>query len=112
MDFCEVIKAVSAATGISMRTISRKMGKNDSYVGGMLTRNSDPLTANAATMLNKCGYMLCALPVDQVPEDALVISPRDQATPPRDVRRLERRANELGKQLDDITSELEQKRKI
>ena len=75
MKAIEAMKQAAAAAGVPNTHIGRAMGKAENYVAKIATRGSDPSTANAAAMLEPCGYALAAVPVDDLPASALVIDP-------------------------------------
>lgn len=49
------------------------MGKRDNYVSVLVNKDTTPKADTLAAMLEPCGYVLAAVPRDQVPAAALVI---------------------------------------
>lgn len=68
-----LIEALNSS-GIPVTHIGLKLGCPN-YVSGIATRGSTPQADMLASMLSVCGYVLAALPADQVPESALMIDP-------------------------------------
>lgn len=101
MNIIEIIYRAAEHAGISTSSIGQKLGKNRAYVAKMKTAGSDPSTANAARMLEACGWKLVALPEDKVPDEALIVSP----TPTTDedkAEALRRQAEQLRKQAEAL----------
>lgn len=73
----EAVKKAAAIKGISTNSISRALGKADSYIASGITRGSTPKADTLAAMLKPCGYKLAAIPEDDLPESALVIDPAE-----------------------------------
>lgn len=75
MKAIDVLKEAANSSGIPVTHIGLKLGRRLNYVSGIATRGSTPQADTLASMLSVCGYVLAALPADQVLESALVIDP-------------------------------------
>lgn len=75
MKAIDALKEALNSSGIPVTHIGLKLGRRPNYVSGIATRGSAPQADTLASMLSACGYVLAALPADQVPESALVIDP-------------------------------------
>ena len=75
MKAIDALKEALNSSGIPVTHIGLKLGRRPNYVSGIATRGSTPQADTLASMLSVCGYVLVALPADQVPESALVIDP-------------------------------------
>ena len=70
----DAVKQAANRAGLTLYRVSLDMGKTRQYVNNIITRGSVPQADTLARMLDICGYSLCAIPKDKVPEDALIIS--------------------------------------
>ena len=75
MKAIDALKEALNSSGIPVTHIGLKPGRRPNYVSGIATRGSTPQADMLASMLSVCGYVLAALPADQVPESALMIDP-------------------------------------
>lgn len=101
MKFIDLIYEVAKRSGTPTTAIGPAVGKSRVYVARMKTAGSDPSTANAARMLEACGWKLVALPDGNVPDEALIVSP----TPTTDedkAEALRRQAEQLRKQAEAL----------
>ena len=73
MEAMEAVKTAAAAAGVPTTHIGPAMGKRSNYVSAIVSRGSTPQADTLAAMLAPCGYVLAAVPRDQVPAAALVI---------------------------------------
>lgn len=73
MDAFGAVKAAAAESGLSMYSVSKALGKNTGYMATAISRGSSPRSDTLASMANACGYSLCLVPSDAVPESAFVI---------------------------------------
>ena len=73
MEAMEALREVSNRVGKPMYQIGLDMGKTKNYISQTMSRGSTPKADTLAHMLKVCGYSLCAIPSDCVPDDALVI---------------------------------------
>lgn len=73
MEVYDAITAAAAARGISTRQMLLRAGKPESTIAKARNRGSVPTTTTAAQLLAACDYVLCAVPSESVPSDALVI---------------------------------------
>ena len=80
MEAMEAVKAAAGAAGIPLACIGRSLGKRDNYVSAYVSNGRVPSCHVAAAMLAPCGYVLAAVPCDQLRTGALVI---DAPPPPR-----------------------------
>ncbi len=74
MDGYEAIKQAAEASGVSLIDASRSMGKRDNYISNK--RGASVGIDIYAGIMDALGYALVAVPVDQVPAGALVITSR------------------------------------
>ena len=101
MDIIDIIYKAAERAGVSTSSIGPKLGKSRVYVARIKSAGSDPSTANAARILETCGWKLVALPADKVPPEAMEISP----TPTTDEEKAEalrRQAEQLRKQAEAL----------
>lgn len=75
MKAIDALKEALNSSGIPVTHIGLKLGRCPNCVSGIATRGSTSQADTLASMLSACGYVLAALPADQVPESALVIDP-------------------------------------
>lgn len=73
----EAVRAAAKDSGVPITHIGPALGKSSVYVSNGASRGSIPKADTLASMLSVCGYVLAALPADQVPPSALVIDPAD-----------------------------------
>jgi len=73
----ELIKTACHNAGLSYIAASRAMGRNDNFIAATVNRNSVPKADTLAAMMDACGYVLAAVPADDVPGTALVIDPSE-----------------------------------
>ena len=73
MKATEAVKEAAALAGVPVTHIGRAMGKRDNYVSVLVNKDTTPKADTLASMLAPCGYVLAAVPRDQVPAAALVI---------------------------------------
>ena len=101
MNAIEIVYEAARRAGMSTSSIGPKIGKNRAYVARMKNAGSDPSTANAARMLEACGWSLIAMPADEVPQNALVISPAETSDEEK-AEALRRQAEQLKKQAEAL----------
>ncbi|MCR8907701.1 hypothetical protein NW198_03615 [Thermophilibacter sp. ET337] len=73
MEAYEALKEAGNRVGVPMYKIGRALGKPDSYVSNGITRGSSPRCDTMAKMAGVCGYGLALVPIQDMPESALVI---------------------------------------
>ena len=73
MEFYDIVYKAAGEQGLSIEKLSLKLGKTSRYIGGSKSRGSLPKVNNAAMILDACGYTLCAIPSDSVPDDAIPV---------------------------------------
>jgi len=73
MQFYDAAYKIAGEKGISIENLSLSLGKTSRYVGSAKSRGSIPRIDNAAMILGAMDYVICAVPKDKVPEDAIVI---------------------------------------
>lgn len=101
MKFIDMIYEVAKRSGMPTTQVGPAIGKNREYVSKIRSAGADPSTANAARMLEACGWKLVAIPEDNVPDEALIVSP----TPTTDedkAEALRRQAEQLRKQAEAL----------
>lgn len=101
MKFIDLIYEVAKRSGTPTTAIGPAVGKSRVYVARMKTANSDPSTANAARVLEACGWKLVAIPADKVPDEAIEISPAP-TTDEDKAEALRRQAEQLRKQAETL----------
>ena len=101
MKFIDLLYEVASKTGTPVTKIGLGIGTGREYVSRMKRNGTDPSTSNAARMLGVCGWKLVAVPEDDVPESALVISPV-MATDEEKAEALRRQAEQLKKQAEAL----------
>lgn len=99
MKFYQVMRSVSRKEQLSYTAIAELLGKSRGYITTVVSRKTEPRTDNAASMLDACGWVLAALPKDDVPESALVI---DVASDTRTKKALEDKAAELERRAREL----------
>lgn len=75
MDVQQAMRAMVDASGMTHRQISARLGRYDSYVSQLLTRQSVPSVDTVAQVAHACGYRLELVPTAD--GDALVIGDDD-----------------------------------
>ena len=77
MNTTEALRAIIADTGESNRVISARMNRSENYVTSLLRQaermGADMNASTVAGIAAACGYALALVPVDRVPEGAVVI---------------------------------------
>jgi DNA-binding phage protein len=101
MKFIDMIYEVAKMSGMPTTKIGPAVGKNREYVSKIRSAGADPSTANAARMLEACGWKLVALPADKVPPEAMEISPTP-TTDDEKAEALRRQAEQLRKQAEAL----------
>ena len=76
MDTIETNRAAADRSGTPLTHIGLALGKRANYFSSAASRGSIPKADTLADMLAPCGYVLAAVPADEVPASALVIDPR------------------------------------
>lgn len=69
----EALKEASDKSGVPMYKIGPAMGRPASYVSTGMARGSSPRCDTMAKMAGVCGYALALVPLDDLPDSALVI---------------------------------------
>ena len=73
----EAVRAAAKSSGVPITHIGPALGKSSVYVNNGASRGSVPKADTLASMLGVCGYVLAAMPAEDVPPCALVIDPAD-----------------------------------
>ena len=73
MNYYDVLYNAANNAGVSVSEVGERLGKTRGYIPNAKTRGSMPSVTNAAAQLATVGYALVAVPVDQLPQDALTI---------------------------------------
>jgi hypothetical protein len=81
MDVQQAMRAMVDASGMTHRQISARLGRYDSYVSQLLTRQSVPSVDTVAQVAHACGYCLELVPM--AGGDALVIGDDGDDVPDR-----------------------------
>ena len=71
----EAVKRAAELAGVSLAKASRSLDKPDNYISNGAARGSTPKADTLAAMLGACGYVLAAVPAEDVPASALVVDP-------------------------------------
>lgn len=69
----DALREVAKRTNKSFTRIGLEIGSERSYMCNTERRHSSPQANTLAKMLATCGYVLCAVPNENMPEDALII---------------------------------------
>lgn len=69
----DAVKEAASRTGTPITAIGPAIGKTKTYVSSIAGKESRPRCDTLVSMLGACGYKLCAIPRDSVPESAIVI---------------------------------------
>jgi len=83
MDVQQAMRAMVDASGMTHRQISARLGRYESYVSQLLTRQSVPSVDTVAQVAHACGYRLELVPM--AGGDALVIGDECDDAPDRDM---------------------------
>ena len=67
----DALKQAAAAAGVPITHIGPALGKAPNYVNNSSSRGSTPRCDTMAAMLSVCGYALCAIPREDIPESAI-----------------------------------------
>ena len=73
MDFYDAVFKCADNSGVSIRKLSAALGHAENYVSNLKSMGRVTSVENAAKILSVCGYALCAVPLDDVAEDAIRI---------------------------------------
>ena len=73
----QAIRKAVKMSGKSLYRASKDLGKSSRYINSIITRGSTPNTDTLVKMLEVCGYSLCAVPSDKIPEYAIIIDNED-----------------------------------
>lgn len=101
MKFVDLLYEVAARSETPVTRIGLGIGTGREYVSRMKRNGTDPSTANAARMLEACGWKLVALPAGKVPPEALEVSPTT-TTDEEKAEALRRQAEQLRKQAEAL----------
>ena len=67
MEFYDAVYRIAKKKGITIEKISLSLGKTSGFITAQKSRGSKPRIDTAAKILDACGYILCAIPEDEVP---------------------------------------------
>ena len=73
MNTNDAMRTVVKNAGISMRAASERMGRSPNWLGATLARSGSSEASTLAALGDVCGYALALVPLDEVPEGAIVI---------------------------------------
>lgn len=82
MKALQAVQKTANLIGKTMYQLSLDLGKKGQYMGSMIKKDSTPSAVNLSKMLAICGYTLCAVPSDHVPQDAIIIDDNDESDLP------------------------------
>lgn len=77
MYFYDALYKVAKSKGIAIESLSMALGKSPRYIGVGKSRGSSPSVDNAAKMFKVCGYSIIAVPDEEIPENALILTSKD-----------------------------------
>lgn len=75
MEAIETVKQAAAAAKKPITHIGLDMGRRPNYVSVSINKGVTPRADVLAAMLSACGYVLAAVPAEDVPASALVVDP-------------------------------------
>ena len=101
MKFIDLLYEVADKVGMPVTRIGLGIGAGREYVSRMKRNDTDPSTANAARLLETCGWKLVAVPADKVPDEAIEVSPT-KTTDDDKAEALRRQAEQLRKQAETL----------
>lgn len=78
MDAFSALKKAAERSGTPLRQIGRELGRPDNYVNNSMSRGSTPRCDTMAKMAAVCGHGLALVPVEDMPESALVIGAEEE----------------------------------
>jgi len=78
MNFWAVLYQAAKRSHVNTTDIGPKLGLSRGYISAQKTKGIDTSVSNAARLLGVCGFSLCAIPSDKVPDEALVINHSDE----------------------------------
>ena len=73
MNYWKALYTAADNVGVNTTEIGPKLGMSRGYIAAAKAKDASPSVSNAARFLGVCGYALCAVPDDEIPEHALVI---------------------------------------
>lgn len=83
VDTNDALRAVVAASGMTLADVSRGMGRAPSWLGATLSGASSSKAATVAHVGAVCGYDLALVPHDTAPAGGVVIDPPADTTAAR-----------------------------
>ena len=78
MEAYEALKEAAKRSDVPLYRIGREIGRNDAYVNSAMSRGSTPRCDTMAKMAAVCGHGLALVPVEDMPESALVIGGEEE----------------------------------
>ena len=76
MNAIDTVRTAADRAKIPTTHIGIKLGKSRAYFSMCAKKGRDPQSQTLADMLDVCGYVLCAVPKNRIPKNALVIDPK------------------------------------
>ena len=73
MDFYDAVFECANNSGISIRKLSATLGHAENYISNLKSMGRVTSVENASKILSTCGYVLCAIPLDEVAEGTIII---------------------------------------
>lgn len=70
----DAIRAIATNAGLSLRTVSERIGKSPNHLSSAL-QNKDKQAGFVATVAAACGYVLALVPAGELPEGAITVDP-------------------------------------
>ena len=77
MNFYEAVAICAKNAGTNLHSISKSLGHSENYISNLKSMGRITSVENAARILEKCGYSLCAVPNDELAESMLEITPTE-----------------------------------
>ena len=71
----EAVRGMIGASGMTMRDVSRGMGRGETFLGSSLGRSGGLSVRTVSEAAAVCGWRLVLTPADDLPPDALVLDP-------------------------------------
>lgn len=75
MDAYSAVREAARRSGVPVTQIGPRLGRDRSYVSSLAAHAKNPKADTLAAMLSACGWSLCAVPMGDVPDSAIVLDP-------------------------------------
>lgn len=73
MEAWKAVEEAGRRQGLSAYAISKSMGKTQGYIANAKARGTSPTAATLEGAARACGYRLCIVPADELPDSAIEI---------------------------------------